>query len=441
MGNSCPCGTILRSVLVVGLLCRPPLAVAMDTAGVPLDLVTSKPGQTEERLDYESDLSVIRRGWDGVKCYVHSRAGAIPPGTPANPGLLPVVVLTTQKHKVQGNDVFDGLESMWTNDLGRTWNGPVVQPTLARRVHADGTEAAPCDFTPAFHRVSGVLLGTGKAFWYQQDGHYDGAPAETVYAVYNAKTREWSQWRAVEYPDEPRFHHVCAGCTQRYDLENGDVLLPIYFQPKPGDWDLRAAVAYCTFDGSILRYVRHGNEMELPEKPAHHDGLSEPSLTKFGNRFLLTIRSIVRGYVTSSDDGLNYAPLKAWRYDDGAELGNYQTQQHWVTHSDGLFLVYTRRGAHNDHVFRHRAPLFMAQVDPERLCILRDTERIIVPQAGTRLGNFGVVDVTPDETWVITTEWMQQPPPGGFEKYGSVNRIFRARIQWNRPNRHVTWDR
>ena len=45
-----------------------------------------------------------------------------------------------------------------------------------------------------------------------------------------------------------------------------------------------------------------------------------------------------------------------WTFDDGSELGNYNTQQHWVTHSDGLFLVYTRRGADNDDIARHRAP-------------------------------------------------------------------------------------
>jgi hypothetical protein len=33
------------------------------------------------------------------------------------------------------------------------------------------------------------------------------------------------------------------------------------------------------------------------------------------------------------------------KHDDGAELGSYNTQQHWLSHGDGLFLMYTRRGA------------------------------------------------------------------------------------------------
>src|SRR5690606_4962027 len=133
-------------------------------------------------------------------------------------------------------------------------------------------------------------------------------------------------------------------------------------------------------------------------------GLAEPSLTRFGDRYFLTIRSDEAGYVASSTDGLHFDPVKKWTFDDGSDLGNYNTQQHWVTHSDSLYLVYTRRGANNDHVFRHRAPLFMAKVDPERLCLIRSTERVLVPEKGARLGNFGVVDVSPTVTWVTDVE-------------------------------------
>ena len=87
-----------------------------------------------------------------------------------------------------------------------------------------------------------------------------------------------------------------------------------------------------------------------------------------------------------------------------------------MTHSEDLFVTYTRRGADNDHIFRHRAPIFMARVDPQRLVVIRDTERIIIPETGTRMGNFGIVDVSPGETWVITTEWMQPHRPRSLEE-------------------------
>jgi hypothetical protein len=114
-----------------------------------------------------------------------------------------------------------------------------------------------------------------------------------------------------------------------------------------------------------------------------------------------------------------------------------------VTHSNALFLVYTRRGANNDHVFRHRAPLFMAQVDPEKLCVIRATERALVPQRGARLGNFGVCDVNESETWVTVAEWMQTWGPNIVippdNKWGADNSVYAARIHWDKPNRE--WNR
>jgi len=60
--------------------------------------------------------------------------------------------------------------------------------------------------------------------------------------------------------------------------------------------------------------------------------------------------------------------------------------------------------------------------------VLRDTERVLVPERGARLGNFGVVEVNESETWVTVAEWMQ---PAGCEKYGSDNSVYAARIRWN----------
>jgi len=193
-------------------------------------------------------------------------------------------------------------------------------------------------------------------------------------------------------------------------------------------------VLRCKYDGSSLNYAGHGNEIEIPDCDEIHRGLAEPSLTRFNNRFYLTLRSDHRGYIATSKDGMSFHEPFRWRYVDGEELGSYNTQQHWVTHSAGLFLAYTRRGAHNDHIFRHRAPVFMARIDPDRAVVIRDTERIIVPETGTRMGNFGVVHVSPAESWVITTEWMQPHRPDLWKKYGTDNRIFCARIRWSEPN-------
>lgn len=41
------------------------------------------------------------------------------------------------------------------------------------------------------------------------------------------------------------------------------------------------------------------------------------------------------------------------------------------------------------------------------LCVVQKTEQILVSQRGARLGNFGVADVSSEETWVTVAEWMQ----------------------------------
>jgi len=65
----------------------------------------------------------------------------------------------------------------------------------------------------------------------------------------------------------------------------------------------------------------------------------------------------------------------------------------------------------------------MARVDVERLRVLRETEQVVVPQRGARLGNFGVTHVNDDLSLVTAAEWMQ---PEGCERYGSDNSVFLA---------------
>ncbi len=195
----------------------------------------------------------------------------------------------------------------------------------------------------------------------------------------------------------------------------------------------------CTFDGTTLTSIENGDEptVEIGR------GLYEPSLTRFQGKYYLTLRNDSAGYVAVGDDGLHFSQPQKWLWDDGTDLGNYNTQQHWVTHSDGLFLAYTRKGANNDHVFRHRAPLFIAQVDPRTMRVIRSTERILVPEHGARYGNFRVTEVNAHETWVTECEWMQTWGPNFIippdNKYGANNKVYAARIIWNKANGE--WDK
>ncbi len=385
--------------------------------------------------DFEIRLDTVRSGFDKKTCWVHPRLGVIP-------GEPPSVVMTMQKLLLTGSDVFYALNEMRTDDLGETWSGPTPhEKSLGRRDEADGVVVAACDFTPKWHAGTRKLLGIGQSVRYRNNRVMHVRRREAVYAVYDARERSWSPWIALKLPDEEKFHNAGSGSAQRYDLPGGDILLPLYFK-KPEEKAYSVTVLRCSFDGERLAYIEHGSEHSVPIDR----GLYEPSITHFRGRYYLTIRNDRAGYVSSGTDGLRFQKPRKWRFDGSAdddggdELGSYNTQQHWVTHSDGLYLAYTRRGADNDHVFRHRAPLFIARVDPESLRVVRKTERILVPERGARLGNFSVAAVNEDETWVTVAEWMQTKGPNPYDfripmKYGSDNAVFAARIRWKSPNK------
>ena len=379
-------------------------------------------------LPFRIERSLATQGFDGQTCWVHARAGTIPSGHSSD---WPEVVMTLQKLQLSGSDVFYALHSMRTEDEGRHWSKPARQAVFGREKVDDRIEMTVCDFWPKWHEKTGQLLGTGQTVVYQDNRVKPVRKRSMPYATYDVAEQRWNAWKELALPQEARFENAGSGCVQRYDLSNGDILLPIYFK-VPTEEQFSTTVASCRFDGETMEYVKHGNELTVAVKR----GLYEPSLTKFGETFFLTMRNDDHGYVSVSRDGLQYSDPRKWTFDDGQDLGSYNTQQHWVTHEEGLYLCYTRKAAGNDHIFRHRAPLFIAQVDPESLQIIRSTEQILVPEFGARLGNFGVTEVRADETWITVTEWMQTKGPEWNDAsvpvaYGADNRVWVVKLKWN----------
>jgi hypothetical protein len=347
------------------------------------------------------------------------------------PGIPQQVILTTQETELSGAHGYRDMLHVFSEDLGRTWKTPVHIENLRRTRLADGYDIVIGDVCPQWHARTGVVLATGKTFNFRDGKTEDRARERVSYTVYDPKTQAWSGLNIVQLPEKDHegkpMLEANAGCHQRFDLENGEILLPIRYRKDPKTRQYTTIVARCGFDGKTLTYKEHGSELTTGDSGGR--GLYEPSVAGFGGRYFVTMRSDKSAFVARSKDGINYEPIVEWKYDDGQVLGSYNTQQHWVTHSDALYLVYTRRGANNDHVFRHRAPLFIAQVDPERLCVLRKTEQVLLPETGVDLGNFGVMDLNPQETWVVTSE--ASFPKDRLEE---PNRILLARIHWAKPN-------
>jgi hypothetical protein len=409
---------------------------------VMLLVATNVAFATEPTAPFRIQLDVVHQGWDGVTCFTQARAGIVP----RSGGQPPIIVMTTNPLLVTGSDVYQTVHDLRSDDLGKTWTKPTPQPSLGRRQRSpiDGlpAEEGVCDLWPKWHAKTGKLLNIGHVVNYVDDVHpVPNQRRETIYTVYDPEGRTWTPWKKMMLPDGSNTYPAGAGCAQRVDLPNGDILLPVYGgQRTKDDPYTKARVIRLKFDGETLSVAEEGPELSQNTKR----GFAEPSLTKFKDKFYLAIRHDDAGYCATSSDGLHFDQPKPWLWDDGTDLGNYNTQTHWVTHDDALFLCYTRRGANNDHVFRNRAPIFIAEIDPATLRVKRATERVLVPERGARYGNFGVSDISANETWVTETEWMQiwKQPSRIIPKdnpWGADNRIYAARILWDKPN--TSWDK
>jgi len=377
-------------------------------------------------LPFEVRLETLARQTDPKWQWFHPRPAAIPG---AGKDGAPLTILTLQKHLFT-SDYYSGLFTMTSEDLGRTWNGPVEIPELGWVKESDTVDIAVADVTPGWHRRSGRLLAVGARVRYDKKGRQlDDKPQshQTSYAVFDPQSRKWSPWTLIAMPAGEKFNFARSACAQWLEMDDGTVLLPMYYGRSASDQH-SVTVAQFRFDGRDLTFLRHGSEHHLKVVR----GLVEPSIVRFQGRYFLTIRNDLRGFVTTSADGLHFEPVREWLFDDGTELGSYNTQQHWLAHSDGLFLSYTRRGAFNDHMMRHRAPLFLAQVDPYNLRVVRSTEKIIMPDRGATFGNFGAAAITENESWVTDAEGMFFDTA---RQRGAEGALLLARILWSKPNR------
>ncbi len=364
--------------------------------------------------------------FNGERCYVHARGLIMPDG---------FGIMTMQKLELSGCDVFYGLEMTKTDDFGESFSPVVDCKNLKRRYLDGGVCYTMCDATPFYHKATGKIILTGHKVMYGADNALLRAPRprSTMYAVYNEATGDFEPFREIEMPDADKYFSSGAGSTQILETETGELLIPIYFNDYKNACDpwhscFSVAVMRCSFDGEEIKLLEIGNSISV-DVPR---GLGEPSIAKFGNKYFLALRNDVTGYVTSSEDGIHLGEPVELCFDDGSNVGNYCTQQHWLVGGGKLWLVYTRRGVNNDHVFRHRAPLLIAEFDTERMCVIRETERVAVPERGARLGNFGCQSYSDEVGYVFAAEWMQGPEKWqGCMKHGSDNTIWVSKITYN----------
>ena len=299
-----------------------------------------------------------------------------------------------------------------------------LQETNSYEVKKDGIRTVFCGMTGYYskHHKNWVVFGRSTSYANDLEPVMHGGIAigEAKYIFRDCETGRYiGEPQVLPMP----FEYISASPhSQVIEFDNGDILLTFYITPKDEIKSKALAVRY-RYENGEFSIVAFGNLIEYQGAR----GVVEPSVARLGDKHYMTLRSDEQGLLSVSDDGLNYSEPQPWKWDDGSILENYNTMQRWVRHKDVLYLIYTRRGANNDHVFRHRAPLFMARFDEENLCLVRDTEIGLVPELGARLGNFSVTDISDKEFWLLTAEWMQ---PIGCEKYGSDNSIWLVKIRF-----------
>ena len=282
------------------------------------------------------------------KTWFHPRACMIP-GSDGKP----IAIMNLQE--IGGSDYFGQVHWSSSDDLGKTWSVPEPIAALGRDSIAgrkDKLTAAVCDVTPQYHPQTNTVIALGHVVFYK--GEYFARDEQlSRYPVYVTRASDgtWSPRRILEW-DDPRGAHIYSNnCGQRVVLPNGDVQMSFTFGPQESN--RMVAGVHAAFDGERLTVKEVGEAIHNPKGR----GLLEPSVTQFGGSFWMTMRAEDnRGYVSFSDDGLNWATKKPWAWEDGTPLEMSTTQQHWLTHSDGLFLVYTRKEASNANVMRWRSP-------------------------------------------------------------------------------------
>jgi len=387
----------------------------------------------DEPLIASISKETLWRNRDGKgRTWFHPRVCMIP-GADGRP----VALMTLQE--IGGSDYFGQVHWSVSADHRETWSAPEPIAALGRNPvpgQNDGLKAGVCDVTPQYHPNTGTVLALGHVVFYK--GAYfareEQLPRYPVY-VTRAKNGTWSKRKILEW-DDPRGSHLYTNnCGQRVVLPSGDVQMSFTFGPK-AEHRMVAGVR-AAFDGEVLTVREVGPPLHNPKGR----GLLEPSVTQFGGKFWITMRAEDnRGYNSVSDDGLNWAEKRAWAWDDGTPIDMSTTQQHWLTHSDGLFLVYTRKDTSNTNVIRWRSPLWVAQVDTDRRCLIKSTEQIALPLVGdgvndpdkvALMGNFHVVNASPHESWITVGEWM---PRNGYR-----GDVLLARIRWSKPNRLPLW--
>jgi hypothetical protein len=331
---------------------------------------------------------------------------------------------------INGSDYFGAMQYSTSDDKGESWTKPEFIPGMGCIPVSEKTEegisrVVPefipeikegiCDVVSDYHPTSGKVIAIGHNVYYKDNRFYDSIgdfhPSESalkrfpVYTVQDSQGKWTGKRKKLHFPEFEEYSIYSCNCAQKIILPDGKMLIPITF----GDYCRRVTSFLCDFDGENLSVIKRGNILENSVKR----GLIEPSIVEYQDNFYMTMRAEdERGYLSVSDNGLNWSLIKSWQWDDGTFLTMGSTQQHWLKLGGKLYLVYTRKTKENTKVMRWRAPVFRAEVDTQKLCLIKDTEQVVLPMRGDpekpetigMMGNFHPLALSETEAIVTVGE-------------------------------------
>ena len=326
------------------------------------------------------------------------------------------LIMTLQTFDGAG-DTYGPVQYCLSADEGRSWSTVEDVEPLRTISLSDEVREGIADVRPFYHELTGSVIAIGCNTFYgkekqileDDDFDTDRYRQYPVYAIRDS-AGNWSERKRLEHPVFAECNNWRVASAQLEILDNGDVIIPVYLTTGNGGMsEYKVCTLRCTFDGNNIDVIDVGNMVTGDERYA----VVEPSVVEFNGKFHLTLRAhdTQAGYIhiakdgcglrAESDDGLNWSEPQMWMWDDGSKLVTSTTQQHWMKLGKKLFLVYTRKDESNLDVMRWRAPMFMAEFDAERGCLLKESEEIVLPLMRKKgvasiYGNFHVSNLTPD---------------------------------------------
>jgi hypothetical protein len=370
-------------------------------------------------LKMDIEISKLWKGRSGNdKTYFHPRATTLKDKT---------LLMTIQE--ISGSDYFHPVELTRSADKGKSWSKPELIPGFGRKHIEDGIEEGVCDVVPDYHQQTEKLIAIGHNVYYKEGRLFDTLgnfhkekmtkPLRRfpVYNIMDNNGRWLENRQKLEFKEFEEGSIFSCGCSQKVILENGDILIPIKFGFFTRQ-DCMATSLLCKFDGKKITALKRGNILELRIRR----GFSEPSITRHNEKFWMTIRAEDNhGYVSESSDGLAWEAPKQWKWSDGKNISMFSTQQHWLRQNGKLYLVYNRKAENNINVMRWRSPLFIAEFDTEKICLIKETEQVVFPIIGDGInkqeevplmGNFHTTELSENEAAITVGEML---PHEGFK--------------------------